>query len=542
MISKVLIIGLDGATFDLIKPWVEQGELPTFKNLMKEGVYGDLNSTIPPLTPPAWTSLVTGKNPGKHNIFDFFKLKKNDYDRAIITSLDKRSESLWNILNKHNIKTGVLNLPFTYPPEKVNGFIVCGSESISVKSDFTYPKNLKKELLEKVKEYRQGLNWSYINKEDHDRFIKDLNLVTEKLEETSIYLIKKYKPEFFMVVFDDLDRLQHFFWRHMDKKHPMYDKEKSEKYKDAILNYYKKLDSVISNLIKFADKNTFIMILSDHGFGPIYKEVYINHYLKNLNLLKLKKEKELQKSLLKKLGITKEKLIYLSNSYKLNRIIKKIPYKLKVFLNSNINSSKLGDSSIDWFNTKAYFFSHSGRGIMINLKNRQINGIVSEGKEYDSIRDLIIDELKKIKDNSTGKRLIKNIFKREGIYKGPYIKNSPDLIVEMEEGYIAQEGMGKEPIMLSKQGSAYKSADHKINGIFIAKGPNIVKNKKIKNANILDVTPTLLYLLNIPISKDIDGKILKEIILNYSSRKVKYTKTHNPEEIKISSAIKNIDY
>jgi len=542
MISKVLIIGLDGATFDLIKPWIEQGELPTFKNLMKEGVHGDLNSTIPPLTPPAWTSLITGKNPGKHNIFDFFKLNKNNYDRAIITSLDKKSESLWNILNKHNMKTGILNLPFTYPPENINGFIVCGSESISVKSDFTYPKNLKKELLENIKGYRQGLNWSYINKEDHDSFIKDLNFVTEKLEETSVYLIKKYKPEFFMVVFDDLDRLQHFFWRHMDKKHPMYDKEKSEKYKDAILNYYKKLDLVINNLIKFADKNTFIMILSDHGFGPIYKEVYINHYLRSLNLLKLKKEKELQKSILKKLGITKENLIYLSNSYKLNKIIKKIPYKLKVFLNSNINSTKLGDSSIDWFNTKAYFFSHSGRGIMINLKNRQINGIVSEGKEYDSIRDLIISKLKRIKDDSTGKRLIKNIFKREEIYKGSYIKNSPDLIVEMEEGYIAQEGLGKEPIMLSKQGSAYKSADHKANGIFIAKGPNIIKNKKIKNANILDITPTLLYLLNIPISKDIDGKILKEIILNYNSKKVKYTKTNNPEEIKISSAIKNIDY
>jgi len=542
MISKVLIIGLDGATFDLIKPWIEQGELPTFKNLMKEGVHGDLNSTIPPLTPPAWTSLITGKNPGKHNIFDFFKLNKNNYDRAIITSLDKKSESLWNILNKHNMKTGILNLPFTYPPENINGFIVCGSESISVKSDFTYPKNLKKELLENIKGYRQGLNWSYINKEDHDSFIKDLNFVTEKLEETSVYLIKKYKPEFFMVVFDDLDRLQHFFWRHMDKKHPMYDKEKSEKYKDAILNYYKKLDLVINNLIKFADKNTFIMILSDHGFGPIYKEVYINHYLRSLNLLKLKKEKELQKSILKKLGITKENLIYLSNSYKLNKIIKKIPYKLKVFLNSNINSTKLGDSSIDWFNTKAYFFSHSGRGIMINLKNRQINGIVSEGKEYDSIRDLIISKLKRIKDDSTGKRLIKNIFKREEIYKGSYIKNSPDLIVEMEEGYIAQEGLGKEPIMLSKQGSAYKSADHKANGIFIAKGPNIIKNKKIKNANILDITPTLLYLLNIPISKDIDGKILKEIILNYNSRKVKYVKTNNPEEIKISSAIKNIDY
>src|SRR3989344_135437 len=541
MISKVLIIGLDGATFDLIKPWIEQGELPTFKNLMKEGVHGDLNSTIPPLTPTAWTSLITGKNPGKHNIFDFFKLNKNNYDRAIITSLDKKSESLWNILNKHNMKTGILNLPFTYPPENINGFIVCGSESISVKSDFTYPKNLKKELLENIKGYRQGLNWSYINKEDHDSFIKDLNFVTEKLEETSVYLIKKYKPEFFMVVFDDLDRLQHFFWRHMDKKHPMYDKEKSEKYKDAILNYYKKLDLVINNLIKFADKNTFIMILSDHGFGPIYKEVYINHYLRSLNLLKLKKEKELQKSILKKLGITKENLIYLSNSYKLNKIIKKIPYKLKVFLNSNINSTKLGDSSIDWFNTKAYFFSHSGRGIMINLKNRQINGIVSEGKEYDSIRDLIISELKKIKDDSTGKRLIKNIFKREEIYKGSYIKNSPDLIVEMEEGYIAQEGLGKEPIMLSKQGSAYKSADHKANGIFIAKGPNIIKNKKIKNANILDITPTLLYLLNIPISKDIDGKILKEIILNYNSKKVKYTKTNNPEEIKIKEA-KNVGF
>jgi len=542
MISKVLIIGLDGATFDIIKPWIEKGELPTLKNLMKEGVHGDLRSTIPPLTPPAWTSLVTGKNPGKHNIFDFFKLNRNNYDRAIVTSLDKKSESLWNILNKENIKTGILNLPFTYPPEKINGFIVCGSEAISIKSDFTYPKDLRKELLEKIKGYRQGLNWSYINREDHDNFIKDLNIVTEKLEETSCYLIKRYKPGFFMVVFDDLDRLQHFFWRHMDEKHPMYDKKESKRYKDAILNYYKKLDLVINNLIKLTDKNTLIMIVSDHGFGPTYKEIYINYYLKNLNLLRLKKEKKLQKSLLKKIGITKENLIYLSNSYKLNKLIRNIPYKLKVFLNSNINSSKLNDSNIDWSGTKAYFFSHSGRGIMINLKKRQINGTVNEGKEYDVIRDLIINELKKIKDNTTGKKLIKNISKREEIYKGPYKGNSPDLIVEMEEGYIAQEGIGKEPIMPSKQGSAYKSADHRMNGIFIAKGPNIIKNKKIRNANILDITPTLLYLLNIPIPRDMDGRILKEIISDYNLKKLKYAKPYNSEEIKISSAVKSIDY
>ena len=540
MINKVLIIGLDGATFDLIKPWVEKGELPTFKNLMKEGVHGDLNSTIPPLTPPAWTSLVTGKNPGKHNIFDFFKLNKNNYDRSIVTSMDKKSNSLWNILNNHNIKTGVLNLPFTYPPEKVNGFIVCGSESISIKSDFTYPKELKKELLRKIEKYRQGLNWDYINKEDYDNFIKDLNIVTEKLEETSTYLIKKYNPEFFMVVFDDLDRLQHFFWRHMDEKHPMHNKEKSEKYKDTILNYYKKLDSVTNNLIKLTDENTLVMILSDHGFGPIYKEVYINYYLKNLDLLRIKKEKKLQKSLLKKIGITKENLIHLSNSYKLNRLIKNIPYQLKVFLNSNINSSKMNDSSIDWSKTKAYFFSHSGRGIMINLKNRQINGIVNQGREYDAIRDLIINKLKKIKDDSTGRRLIKRIFKREEIYKGSYVKNSPDLVIEMEEGYIAQEGLEKEPIMTSRQGSAYKSADHKINGIFMAKGPNIIKNKEIKNADILDVTPTLLYLLDIQIPEDIDGKILKEIISDYNPKKVKYSKIYDPEEAKINFVIKNI--
>jgi len=540
MINKVLIIGLDGATFDLIKPFIKKGELPTFECLMKKGSYGNLQSVIPPLTPPAWTSLITGKNPGKHNIFDFFKLNSSNYDKVVVTSYDRKAKPLWEILNKYNIRTGILNLPFTYPPEKINGFIVCGSDIVSLKSDFTYPKELKKELLNKIKNYRIGINWNYIDNEDYENFIKDLNIVTEKLEETAFYLIKKYKPNFFMVVFDDLDRLQHFFWRHMDSKHIMHDKKISEKYQDSILNYYKKLDLIIRKLLEFTTKDTIVLIVSDHGFGPLYKEVYINYYLKNLNLLKLKKEKKLQKSFLNKLGITKENLIHLLKLFNLDWMIKKTPYKLKIFLDYNINSSISSNSTIDWSKTKAYFFSISGQSIVINLKGRQINGIVNSGKEYNTIRNLIIKELKKLTDESNGKKIVKNVFKREEIYNGPHIKNSPDLIIQMEEGYTAKEGFSEEPILLSKQGSAYKSADHRINGIFIIKGPNIIKSKEINNANILDITPTLLYLLSIPISEDIDGKILENIILNYNIKKMRYIKENISEKNKINNIIKDI--
>ncbi|MDO8141482.1 MAG: alkaline phosphatase family protein, partial [Candidatus Brocadiales bacterium] len=125
---KIVVIGIDSATFDIIEPLVNQGKLPVFTRFMKEGVWGRLQSTIPPVTPPAWTSLVTGKNPGKHGIFDFYGYTTNGYERPIINSQAIKAKTLWNILSEGGKSVGIINVPLTYPPEKVNGFLIPGMQ------------------------------------------------------------------------------------------------------------------------------------------------------------------------------------------------------------------------------------------------------------------------------------------------------------------------------------------------------------------------------------------------------------------------------
>ncbi|KPJ59648.1 MAG: hypothetical protein AMS15_06760, partial [Planctomycetes bacterium DG_23] len=283
--TKILLIGLDAATFELIKPWASQGLLPVFRDLMKRGTYGFLESTIPPQTPPAWTSALTGKNPGKHNIFDFLKTGRGSYDLTPVNSTDRKTSAIWNILSRAGYKVGVFNVPMTFPPEDVNGFMLCGFLAPSVDCVYTSPGHLKKELLQNVKGYKASCSLGPLISGNEEAFLQDLYLYTEKQEEAALYLYDRYRPDFFMVGLFALDTLQHYFWRHMDKGHPLHDPEKSRKFGDAILKYYQRLDKLIKRLLEMVDEETVVSIISDHGAGPLHKELRANKYLESLGLL-----------------------------------------------------------------------------------------------------------------------------------------------------------------------------------------------------------------------------------------------------------------
>jgi len=230
--KKSMIIGLDGATFDLIKPWANAGELPTFKKLMKEGVWGELESTIPHVTPPAWTSITTGKNPGKHGIFDFMSIEKSDgkWKLKLYNSRSKKSKEIWDYLRDK--KSIIVNVPLTYPPRVINGTMITGMLTPDIKnSDFTYPKEFKGEILKSFPEYIIELNWSgYKGKER--KFLEDLYKMSEERIKLFWYLFGK-EWDFLFFVFVGTDRMQHIIW---DGK--------------ELLGYYQYLDKFLVVLAK----------------------------------------------------------------------------------------------------------------------------------------------------------------------------------------------------------------------------------------------------------------------------------------------------
>ncbi|MFQ6118950.1 MAG: alkaline phosphatase family protein, partial [Methanosarcinales archaeon] len=496
------------------------------------GVSGELKSTIPPMTAPAWTSFMTGKNPGKHGIYHFIEYDHKTYDYFVVGAKDIHAKPIWTILSELNKKVGVMQVPMTYPPEKVNGFIVSGGLGTpGPESNFTYPSELREELL-------NNFNFKVTNTEkffegNEDSFIKDLIETEERKAEATLYLMKKYEWDFFMVMFAGTDPIQHFFWKDMDTKHPGHDSNRAKKYGNAILNMYQKLDGIVGDILKQIDDNTTVIIMSDHGFGPLYKELHLNTWLMENGLLKLKKKKDMPfyKYWLHKSGFTREMATTLLIKLGLEKIIESIPKKIK-----NSIPSHYTPSEIDWSETKAYSVATHGL-VYINLKGRNRTGIVSAGKEYEELRDYIIKELQKLKDPETNKKIVDKVFKREDIYFGEYVDKAPDLFVLTDMTYhnighldnilikpvwsrhdnanstFADHSAffgrsGKLSSWMRKQRSI-GSGSHRMNGIFIMQGKNIKKNIKLQNIEIIDIAPTILYLMKIQVPSDMDGKILK---------------------------------
>ncbi|RLI74042.1 hypothetical protein DRP04_15145 [Archaeoglobales archaeon] len=460
---------------------------------------------------------MTGKNPGKHGIYHYIEYVHETYDYRVVTSSDIKSRRLWSILSDFGKKVGVVQVPMVYPPDKVNGFFISGG--LTTPSDeninFTYPPNLRDLLIKKFK-FKIGIT-ERCYEGNEDNFLADVNYTDERKAKVTLYLMKNYDWDFFMVVFVNLDAVQHFFWRYMDTTHPGYDPEKAKKYGDAILNCYKKYDGFIGKMLDVIDDETTVIVMSDHGFGPLYKELHLNKWLMDKNLLKVKEKKDIpfHRYLLSRTGLTREMVATLVNKLHLEKIAKSMPKRLKRALPSHYVPFE-----IDWSRTKAYSVATHGL-LYINLKGRNPSGIVEPGEEYEELRNYIIRELYKLKDPENGKKIVVRVYKREELYRGKYVNKAPDLLVMTDMTYQnigtldntllrpswkPEEGKLS---LLTKQ-RPLASGSHRMEGIFIMKGENVKRNEKIKNAEIIDIAPTILHMMGVPVPLDMDGKVLKD--------------------------------
>jgi len=519
--ARVFVIGLDGATFDLILPWIKEKKLPSLSYMIENGVYSELRSTVPILSPAAWSSFMTGKNPGKHGIVGFFTREKDSYDVNVVNSTYRSAREIWTLLSENDKKVGVVNVPLTYPPKSVNGFMITGMLTPPNSDNFTYPPLLKEE----VEKIAGGgtLDPLLTSLEREEVFLNELFDSTEKLAKISLLLFEKQKPDFFMVVFNGTDYIQHRFWKYINPKHPEYETEKFVKYRELFLNFYQKIDEILGNFLKMADERTTVIVMSDHGAGPLHKYMHVNSWLIQMGLLKLKKRLLTRlKRFLYKIGITPVKIvnalfsIHLGNiRIKTNRTDKKLQnISTKLFMSF---------SDVNWSKTKAYSI---GSGVIyINLKGREPSGTVSPGQEYESLRAHITTRLYELKDPETGEFVIEKVYKKEEVYSGSHIDTLPDLVFIPKPGYTTFEEHGFAANSVITQSKSV-SGTHKLNGIFIMKGGGIKKSTTLQDTSIMDLAPTILYLLGLPIPTDMDGKVLEEALTSSYLRlnPIKYAK------------------
>jgi len=494
MRKKVFIIGLDGATFDVITPLIKDGWMPNLKNLIENGASGSLQSTVPPITGPTWLALATGIRPERIGFFDFFYRKDSSYRLRGMSSTIYRGRAVWDYLSQIGKKVGILNYPMLRPPYEINGFMSTGMGA-SPDDEFTFPKGLKKEL-NKVAGGHYELYIPYHNSRYNDTnlFFKDLNRVFDKHVRVTEYLLKEKEWDLFWVVFSETDWLLHSMWQHIDKNHPLYKGKNSEKYTHIFRKFWGKIDEAIGYFQSFIGKNTNIIVLSDHGFGPNDQVFKLNAWLEREGYL-VRKKQAAEKTLYPIKQAIRSLLPKIARGIKLNRLMPGL-YKWGQEITHDIRVGIL--DQIDLEKSIALDPGHTIQfgGIYIN------DQVVDTHQERQKLASEIAERLKDWGEKYDMKI---EIWLPSGLEKGPY------LIVGINEWRcVMQKSQFDGKLLEQRPYSSRYTGSHRMNGIFIAAGPDI-QRVKISKANICDVTPTLLYLFDHPIPSIMDGNILRDI-------------------------------
>jgi predicted AlkP superfamily phosphohydrolase/phosphomutase len=500
--TKFLIIGLDGATFDLIKPWAAAGKLPTLAKLMQDGVTGDLESTLPPVTSPAWPTFMTGKNPGKHGVFDFIRPRAGTFD--MVNASQIKGKLLWEILSEAGYSVGVLNVPITFPPRQVNGYLVPGLLSPD-QGKTVYPPDLLKPYEAELGKYRLTPDVQYkAGKEDE--FIADLHDLIDTQLRYALRLLKDHPTDVLMLHFLATDNGSHALWRFMDQTHPRHDPALFAKYGDALLKVYQHLDRAVAEVHSAIGDQHSTIIMSDHGFGPLHRTINLNILFIEKGLMHLKSKLFTQlRWWAFRNGLTPATAYKILSKLGLQNITAKVSRKAR----NEMVGKFLSFEDVDWSKTMAYSMGHVGQ-IYINLQGREPHGIVTADR-YADARQKVIDVLKSLIDPATGQPLVDRIIPREEAAHGPYADQGADLHLILD-GYktiafplFATEGRVLTPQIRGDSGC------HRLHGIFIGSGPAF-STGTVADPKITDLAPTILHILNVPVPEDMDGRVLSEAL------------------------------
>lgn len=501
--NRVIVLGIDGATFDLLLPWVEQGKLPNLQRALQQGSYGVLRSTIPPYSAQAWVSMMTGRQPSKHGIVDFFERQPGQQQHAFISSTLIQGETLWDILGRHGKRVGVVNVPLTYPPLPVNGYMVSGFMTPRGRDDYTYPPELRAEIVAITGQYDPD-PWDLLSP---DQDLASIERWMSIAEQAARYLHDRHPVDVYVSVIQALDQLQHHFWDELT--HEGAQRTPEGTVQANLQEFYTALDEAIGVRLQWLDEDTTLFLASDHGFQPVHSWFHVNRWLAEEGFLRLgAADAGALRRAFTRVGWSRERLtkwVRRLDPLGLRRVLGR-------FTRAAI-ADKIDDTlalPIDWAQTVAYSGSRTSEGIYINLKGRELGGVVEPGKEYEQTRARIMDALSALVDPRTGQPAVSAVYRREDLYSGPYLEQMPDIVFALDDRpYLVSESTVARAVFTPMDADAVTGRHHS-RGLFAAMGPYI-KGGATAQANIVDIAPTILYALDLPVPRDMDGRVLEEV-------------------------------
>ena len=515
MREKVLVIGLDSAALEWVDRWVAEGAMPNLARLRARGATGILRTVNPPLSPAAWSSLATGMLPAKHGIYDHIYRRPGTYDIAPSNAKLRAGKPVWQIISEGGGKVGVINVPETYPPATVNGFMISGMDTPSDESEWAYPANLKAELQAAMGGYKP---FGRRSKENLDWSIAGMHQTIPMRVKAATHLWQKYDPNFMILVFMETDVIQHKCWKYMDPAHPLHNQnpEMTRKYGNTIRDIYTLADRELGQLLAAAGDDTSVIVMSDHGAGILRKWLFQNNWLLNQGLMHFKPEAVAQlKYRLFQLGFSPANVYDLVAKMRLG-LIDKITNRIKKDMASSEKTTPiqrifLSWRDVDWSRTKAYTLGGNYLGFYINLKGREPQGCVEPGAEYEAVRDDIMRRIMEWRDPDTGERVANGVYRREELQQGPYADRAPDVLyTSVREEYYGFGGHEFARNIL--MGSELYWGHHRMDGMITLSGPRFRQGVRLDRHQIIDVAPTILHLLGYAIPADMDGKVMAQAL------------------------------
>lgn len=470
--GKVLVIGLDGASFNFIDPLVLTEQLPNFTRIMTQGRSYHLKSTIPSNTPVAWTSMTTGQNPGKHGIFGFLKY---DYPTIkVVSSLDNKALCLWDYLGMQEKTSLIVNLPFTWPPRKINGVMACFDWAIiNDKSKLAEPVSINTYIKEQSLDRIATFHHDFDNP-DRERYQE----IIKKETQFTLEIAKRYKWELLFVVFMVTDSVIHLYPTR----------------KQMITDVYKMVDTAIGQLLTLIDlQKDQILITSDHGTKIFDRAYPIPAFFREQRLLRLKSsprssaELALVNLLLK---IPDQYPVKLPSSFK--KIYKKITGRKSTRLSLR--------DIVDKQHSPIFLCDENSRiDILIRLSDRALaNKTVKH-----QLRTRILNRLNRVES------VIQHAWTSDEVYAGPYVNGAPDIILEMANNIAAD--INSSSFYETPRSYPSIKGGHRRNGILIAAGNSIIPTADRKTAHVTDIAPTILHMLHLSIPMNLDGQVLQDL-------------------------------
>ncbi|NCF69651.1 MAG: hypothetical protein GWP61_27195 [Chloroflexi bacterium] len=495
---KLLIIGFDGATFDLIRPWVDDGFLPNLAALIQGGVHGDLLSTLPPVTSPAWPTFMTGCNPGKHGVFDFIQPHGENF--TLVNATRIRQPTIWQRLSDAGYRVGVVNVPVTYPPAEINGFMISGLLSPKT-GQVSEPENLLRRYEVECGPYRIAPNVQYKPGIEAE-FIDDLYDLIHTRGKWALKLLEEEQTDVLMVHFIAMDLMKHALWRFMDHNHPRFE---PGPYEHAIRDGYRLVDQYIGRLMEKLPQEATTLVMSDHGFGPLKNMVNLNVFFMDKGIMKLKRDPWTQlKALAFRWGLTPSAAYQFIAKLGLQNVVARVSKNTR----NNVIGRFLSFDSVDWERTVAYSMGHVGQ-VYLNVAGREPHGIV-DPDSYEQKRQEVIDVLGELKDDD-GRLILSEVISGDATYHGPYAEKGPDLHLVLDDyNMIACPLFATEGKIMTNQIRG-DSGCHRSEGIFLVQGPGIKTGERLAANDILDLAPTIMHLLGEAVPQVMDGRVLVEI-------------------------------